>query len=218
MEVNKMYKNKIFPVIFTWEELNRITNSKGTMFTGNLNEAIVMHIIQQLPHITECSYIKNPKQNRMQGDIRFKYKKQKHHIEVKTGAFFNNRYKLAIDTKYVHKYEPLRRYTLSTSVPWLNIRSYDLLAVVFSHRVYIIHSANELLQKVYGEVKEVITDNLIEQWYNSYDTPLFEGATGSMNRNNPYYDTYQLNIDLDIYLTKHNINYTLLEYDTKAIY
>ena len=75
-----------------------------------------------------------------------------------------------------------------------------------------------MLQKVYGEVKEVITDNLIEQWYRSYDTPLFEGATGSINRNNPYYDTYQLNIDLDIYLTKHNIDYTLLEYDTKAIY
>lgn len=205
-----------YEISFTREDIRRITESNGTMFTGTKNEIIVKHLLEQLPDVKSVSEVKRKNENINKGDIRFKYKGNKHYMEVKTGRYFDNKYKLSIDCKYVLKDRPNEKYEQSTGRPWLYALEYDCMAIVFSHRVYIIHYAESFLDTVTEELRANINDSLVKKWYETNDTPLFEGATGSMNRYNKKYDTFIMNIDLDYYLEAHNIPHTILEYDTRA--
>ena len=213
---------QIYPVVFTNEEQKRVINC------DNINnkkcyycETVVKHITELREDVTQVRYIKNSKDNMNKDDIKYKkgQDKQFRFIEVKHGTVFNNKNKACIDYLYTKKYSngtAIYRQPKGLDKAWFYCE-YERIAFVFKDKVYFIYWSylvNEIYKCIedskhkYNNKQEFLND-----WYTTrkefYIAP---GLTGSIKDSNKNYDTFIINVDLDTFLSKHNIPVTAINY------
>ena len=191
---------------------------------GDYSELVVMKVLKELK--CEPEKIKG-EDNMKYGDIGITHRNTKDYdkywraIEVKSGTYFDNKYKACIDVAYTKKGSNGRkRYEQKKglSEPWLYHESYDILAVVFYDRIYFFE-AYPFLDRVIDSIwfkkcQYPKQRGMYAEWYGAkYRHFIDFGVEGSIK--SPEYwkaETYLANIDLDLFLRLHHIPYEVIKY------
>lgn len=191
---------------------------------GDYSELVAMKVLREM----DCEPKKIPmKYNAEFGDIEIVNKKATkeneywRRVEVKTGTYFDGKYKATVDTKYTTKESNGKeKYVQKKGLPypWLFHESYDIFAIVFDDRIYFFE-AYPFLDDVYDSISfRTFTfpkqRGMSEEWYKTRRRYFIDlGVEGSIK--SPKYwcaETYLANIDLDLFLRLHHIPYKVVKY------
>ena len=202
-------------------EIKRLHKCKNEWdYKGKLGEIIAKYVIKDLgaTHIKQI----NGKDNIQRGDLEFTTKNGTFSAEVKMGTIFNNTNRLAIVLKHTKKGSygtiPYVQWkSTGNDLGWIYECYAHILLVVFPTNVYVIMDCNKFLNTVLAELDKYGNVNY-QQWYRKgYEYPLAPFVTGAINTKDRYKDDYIVCVDLDKFLHKHNLKFSVIEYQMEDL-
>ena len=195
-----------------------------SMERGTINEIKAKHILKNMG-CTRLRYIRNKKEQKVLGDIKFSPPKDRTRTmsaEVKTGRLYKGKHILSIDISYAYKTGHDKYYQQNTDdgyLGWLYHCKADLIIVVFEDISYVIYNGAYLLDLVSDDISNNIT--LEDIYTGRRDVPITTGLTGAFFQNSyktkddklhyTMKHTYIANVDLDAYLNKNDIKYKIVK-------
>lgn len=204
-------------IILNNTEKTRLHKSKNEWdYKGKLGEIIAKYTIKSLgaKHIRQIT----GKDNITKGDLAFTTKHGKFTAEVKMGTIFNSTDRLAIVLKHTKKgsygtMPYVQKNSTGNNLGWLYHCYSDILVVVFPTKVYVIMNCDEFLDTVLYTLQTHKNNIDYAKWYNKgYEYPLAPFITGAINTKDYYKDDFLVCVDLDKFLQKHDIKYSVIEY------